>query len=31
MIDFSKYDVKAFEDIDDPVAWQKDQRNEWDR
>lgn len=31
IIDFSKYDVEAFQDIDDPVAWQKDQRSEWDR
>ncbi len=30
-IDFSKYDVEVFQGIDDPVAWQKDQRSEWDR
>ena len=30
-IDFSKYTVEAFKDINDPVSWQKDQRSEWDR
>ena len=31
VIDFSKYDVEAFHGVDDPVAWQKELRNEWDR
>ena len=31
IIDFSKYDIKAFKGIGDPVAWQKEQRSEWDR
>ena len=31
VIDFSKYDVEAFQGIDDPVAWQKELRSEWDR
>ena len=31
IIDFSKYDIEAFKSINDPVAWQKDQRSEWDR
>ena len=30
-IDFSKFNVEAFKDIGDPVAWQKEQRSEWDR
>ncbi|MBF0266879.1 MAG: hypothetical protein HQL46_16570 [Gammaproteobacteria bacterium] len=30
-IDFSKYNIKAFQDIEDPVKWQRDIRVEWDR
>ena len=30
-IDFSKYNVQSFKDIDDPVQWQKNLREEWDR
>jgi len=30
-IDFSKYNIESFKSINDPVAWQKDQRSEWDR
>ncbi len=30
-IDFSKYKISAFTEIDDPVKWQKKIRNEWDR
>ena len=31
VIDFSKYEIDAFKGINDPVAWQKNQRSEWDR
>ncbi len=31
VIDFSKYKVKAFENIKDPVKWQQKIRNEWER
>jgi len=31
VIDFSKYEIDAFKGISDPVAWQKNQRSEWDR
>jgi len=29
-IDFSKYSIKSFKKIKDPVAWQNDLRKEWD-
>ena len=28
-LDFSKYKVKAFKDINDPVEWQQSIRDEW--
>jgi len=30
-IDFSKFKVKSFESIKDPVRWQQNIRDEWDR
>ena len=30
-IDFSKYKISAFKNIDDSLRWQKEIRNEWDR
>ena len=30
-IDFSKYKVKAFQNIEDPVKWQQEIRKEWDQ
>jgi hypothetical protein len=30
-IDFSKYKISAFKDINDSLQWQKEIRNEWDR
>lgn len=30
-IDFSKFQIDAFKDIKDPVTWQIEIRNEWDR
>jgi len=30
-IDFSKYKVKAFQDIQDPLKWQKEIREEWNQ
>ena len=30
-IDFSKFQINAFKDIKDPVAWQREIRSEWDR
>ncbi len=29
IIDFSKFEIKSFKDIKDPVQWQKDLRSEW--
>lgn len=29
ILDFSNFHVNAFKNIDDPVAWQKKQREEW--
>ncbi len=29
-IDFSKYKISAFKDINDSLQWQKEIRNEWD-
>lgn len=29
VLDFSKYEVKSFENIKDPVKWQKNIRSEW--
>lgn len=30
-IDFSRFQIDAFKDIKDPLAWQKEIRSEWDR
>ena len=30
-IDFSKYKINAFKDINDSLQWQNEIRNEWDR
>ncbi len=30
-INFSKYKVKAFQNIEDPVKWQQEIREEWDK
>ena len=30
-IDFSKYKVKAFQEIEDPVQWQQKIREEWNK
>ncbi len=30
-IDFAKFKVKSFESIKDPVRWQQNIRDEWDR
>lgn len=30
-IDFSQYSIETFKHIQDPVAWQKEIRSEWDR
>lgn len=31
IIDFSQFKVNAFKEIKDPVAWQQQIRDEWDR
>jgi len=28
-IDFSQYNIKAFKEIEDPVKWQREIRDEW--
>ena len=30
-IDFSEFDVQAFKEIKDPLAWQKEVRSEWEK
>ena len=30
-ISFSKYKINSFKNITDPVKWQQEMRNEWDR
>ncbi len=31
LLDFAKYQVMAFNEIQDPVQWQRNVRDEWDR